>query len=424
MKLSEKQSGIIDSFLKKGGYIMKTCIQCGWLFTSENEQAQKDMEVIIEDNVILSVGKMGSCQEEGMQVIDLRDKFVMPGLIDAHTHIVLNGPLDTSAVYQMLPGDALLCAMENAQKDMQAGFTTLRDVSSIDYVDVSLRNAIQQKRVTGPRLMVSGMMLSSTGGHIDSHFVPQVKGAALGYVVNSPDEARKAARLNFKYGADILKLAATGGVMSMGDAPGSVDLTYEEMKAAIDIAKAHGRTSSAHAHGAEGIKNAIRAGITSIEHGMLVDEEGMQMMAEHGTYLIPTIIAAHRIVEGAQKGNLASWMVKKAEECLENHERNLSRMRELGVKVGFGSDVGTTFNYHGEQGLEFALMTEAGFRPAETLLAATKVNAELMGLDDQIGTIQTGKLADIVAFDKNPLEDIRAMQACTFVMRDGIVYKG
>ncbi len=400
---------------------MKKCIQCGWLFTSESDQAQKDMEIIIEDNRIVSVGKIGHCDEKDMEVIDLRDKFVMPGLIDAHTHIVLSGPMDTTAVYQMLPGDAMLCAMENAKKDMQAGFTTLRDVSSIYFVDISLRNAIRQKRVVGPRLVVSGMMLSSTGGHIDSHFAPHVKDAALGMVVDTPDEARKAARLNFKYGADVLKLAATGGVMSMGDAPGSTDLTYEEMKAAIEIAKAHGHTSSAHAHGAEGIKNAIRAGITSIEHGMLIDEEGMQMLAEHGTYLIPTIVAAYRIVEGAK--NLAPWMVQKAEECLKNHMKNLAKMRELGVKIGFGSDVGTTFNYHGEQGLEFALMVEAGFRPEETLLAATRVNAQLLQMEDQIGTIAAGKLADIVAFDKNPLEDITAMQACSFVMQDGEIYK-
>ena len=402
---------------------MKKRIKCGWLFTAENEDVQQDMEILIEGEQILKIGKMGAFDGESAETIDLRNQFVMPGLIDAHTHISMKGQLDTIPLFQALPGDIMIDAMENAKADFMAGFTTLRDVGSIFYVDVALRNAINQKRVAGPRMLVSGFMLSSTGGHVDGHFSPHIKEPALGCVVDSPDEARRAARTNFKYGADILKMAATGGVMSFGDAPGAVDLTYEEMRAAVEIATAHGHTSSVHAHGADGIKNAVRAGVTSIEHGMLIDEEGMQLLVEHGTYLIPTIVAADRIREGGENGLLAPWMFAKAQQCLEKHQKNLQHMRQLGVKIGFGTDVGTALNYHGKQADEFELMVECGFRPAETLLAATKVNAALMKMDDRIGSIEAGKFADIVAFEKNPLEDISAMRSCCFVMKGGEVYK-
>lgn len=402
---------------------MKKRIKCGWLFTAENEEARINMEVLVEGEKITGIGEAGAFANETAETIDLGNKFVMPGLIDAHTHVCMKGQLETTPVYQVLPGDIMIDAIENVRTDFMAGFTTLRDVGSVFQADIALRNAINQKRAVGPRMVVSGSMLCSTGGHVDGHFSPHIKDAVLGYVVDSADEARRAARLNFKYGADILKVAATGGVMSFGDAPGAVDLTYEEIKAAVEIADAHGHISSAHAHGAEGIKNAIRAGITSIEHGMLIDEEGIQMLAEHGTYLIPTIIAVENICKGGEDGILAPWMLEKAKQCKEKHQKNLQRMRQLGVKIGFGTDAGVALNYHGKQTAEFGLMVGCGFRPAETLLAATKVNAALLRMEDRIGSIEAGKLADIVAFEKNPLEDISVMAGCCFVMKDGVVYK-
>ena len=189
------------------------------------------------------------------------------------------------------------------------------------------------------------------------------------------------------------------------------------------MANSKGRISSAHAHGAEGIKNAIRAGITTIEHGMLIDDEGMEMMAEKGVYLVPTIIAAEKIVEYGKEGKLPKWMADKAEQVLENHGEHIRKMLKMGVKIGFGTDSGTAFGYHGQQGYEFQLMTEFGFTPAGALLAATKVNSEMLRAEDKLGTIRPGKLADIVAFDGNPLEDIKVMTNCTFVMKDGTIYK-
>jgi len=245
----------------------------------------------------------------------------------------------------------------------------------------------------------------------------------MGVVVDSPDEARKAARNNFKYGADHLKICATGGVASFGDEPGAPELSFEEMKAALDVANAKGRPSSAHAHGAQGIKMAIRAGVTSIEHGMLIDEEAMEMMKAHDVYLIPTIIAAYRIIEEGKKGALPLWMVEKAEKCLINHGKNLQKMLKMGIKIGFGTDAGCPFDHHGQQAYEFELMTQYGFSPAQALLSATKVNAELLRVQDILGSIEPGKLADVIAFDDSPLEDIRVMTQCIFVMKDGVIYK-
>lgn len=401
----------------------KTILKCGWLFRGTDETVEKDMAVTVEGSRIVSVAPWKDEESGDAQVIDLSDKFVTPGLIDAHVHVNMNGEPNTDSLAKLTPAEFTLLAMVNAQSDLMAGFTTVRDEGAVGFSDVALRNAINAGLVAGPRMFVSGVAISSTGGHGDSSFAPGVTGGTMASIVNSPDEARKAARYTFKYGVDQIKIMATGGVMSFGDEPGAPELSYEEMKAALDIANSRGRISSAHAHGAEGIKNAIRAGITSIEHGMLIDDEGMEMMKEYGTYLIPTIIAAYQIVEFGKTGALAPWMVEKAALCLENHGEHLKKMIDLGVNIGFGTDCGTCFNRHGEQALEFELMTRCGFTPIQTLLAATKVNARLLKWDDRIGSVEEGKLADIAAFDGNPLEDIKAMTRCAFVMKDGVVYR-
>ena len=402
----------------------KTILKCGLLFRGIDETVEKNMAVTVEDNCIASVAPwVDGAVPADAQVIDLSDKFVTPGLIDAHVHVNMNGEPNTDSLAKMLTGEFALYSMVNAQKDLMAGFTTIRDEGGVGFSDVALKNAINSGMVVGPRMFVSGVALSSTGGHGDASFAPGVTGGTMASIVNSPDEARRAARYTFKYGADQIKLMATGGVMSFGDEPGAPELSLEEMKAALDIANSRGRISSAHAHGAEGIKNAIWAGITSIEHGMLIDDEGMELMKEHGTYLIPTIIAAYRIVEFGKTGALAPWMVEKAELCLKNHGEHLKKMIAMGINIGFGTDSGTAFNRHGEQAFEFELMTRCGFTPAGALLAATKVNSRLLKWDDRIGSVEEGKLADIAAFDGNPLEDISAMTRCAFVMKDGTVYR-
>ena len=401
----------------------KKVLKCGKFFDSMEECVKENVNVVVEGNKIVEV-TTNPVDETDAEVIDLSSKFVMPGMIDAHMHVMMNG--ETTAMIDMVKkrdADYAYDAMLNAQADLMAGFTTIRDEGAVGFVDISLRDAINAGKVAGPRMLVSGMAIGSTGGHADDPYRPDNKISGMAKVVDSPDQARQAARYTFKYGADQLKIMATGGVMSTGDEPGAPDLTYEEMKAALDIVKLHGKLSSAHAHGALGIKYAIKAGIQSIEHGMMMDEECMDMMVENGVYLVPTIIAAYRIVE---HGNaLPAETVRKATQCLENHGRNLEMCRAKGVKIAFGTDTGTFCSPHGSQAYEFELMQKYGkFTVTESLVACTKTNAELIRWSDKVGSIEPGKLADIVAFNESPYDDISTMCRCAFVMKDGVVYKG
>lgn len=402
----------------------KKVIKCGKFFDSVNECVKENVSVVVEGNKIVEVADGDVCTE-GAEVIDLSGKFVMPGLIDAHMHVAMNGePSAMIDLYTKRDADYMIDAMLNVQADLMAGFTTVRDEGCIGFVDISLRNAINAGKVWGPRMKVAGMGIGSTGGHGDNPLRPgTVISGSLAQVVDSPDRARHAARNTIKYGADHIKLMATGGVMSVGDEPGAPDLTFEEMKAALDVANMHGKSSSAHAHGALGIKWAVKAGIASIEHGMMMDEECMDLMAEHGTFLVPTIIAAYRIVEHGDK--LPQEAVRKAKACLENHGRNLEMCRAKGVKIAFGTDTGTYYSAHGKQAYEFELMQKYGnFTVTESLVAATKSAAELLKMSKEVGSIEAGKYADIVAFDESPYDDISVMCRCSFVMKDGVVYKG
>lgn len=403
---------------------MKKVIKCGKLFLSKSGTVADNMAVVVEQGKILTVEPVAQVNCDGCEVIDLSDKFVMPGIIDCHQHSSMYGQGNNlSAVYEQTIAYSAFEAYKNANLDLMAGFTTMRDAGGPGYVDVSLKKAINAGKVDGPRLVVAGQALTSTGGHADFHLAPHVKNAnTMGAVCDSPDEMRAAARKNFKYGADVLKIMATGGVMSYGDDPNASQFTYEEFKAAIDVAKEQGKSTFAHAHGANGIKLAVKAGITSIEHGMLIDEEGMQLMAEYGTYMVPTIIAAKNIVVFG-KGILPDWMVEKADMVLKNHKAQVMQLRQLGVKFAFGSDAGTAFNRHGEQTVEFLNLQDFGFTPVECLQHATCNAADLLSMSEQVGSVEPGYFADVIAFDGNPLEDLAVMQNCCFVMKDGKVYK-
>ncbi|MBQ2690821.1 MAG: amidohydrolase family protein [Clostridia bacterium] len=402
---------------------MKTAIKCGKLFNSNDGTVQENMLVLIDGKKITDVIPCPEQLPQDHEIIDLSDSFVMPGLIDAHVHLGSTGHNDPYSASQALLGDAVVQALENARINLMAGFTTVRDCGSKGFTNVSVRNAIAQGKFPGSRIFASGGGISSTGGHADDHFSPYLKNTLGIGPCDGPYEARRAARYNLKYGADFIKVMATGGVMSLGTTVGSQQLTQDEMNAICEIARMYGVHTAAHAHGTEGIKAAARAGITSIEHGMMLDDEAIELFLEHGTYHTPTIIAAERIIVCGEKMGLQTWMIDKAKQVYEHHEWGVREGMRLGVKHTFGTDAGTPSNFHGKQAYEFELMTKFGFTPAQTLIAATKTNAELLSSYDKFGSVEAGKLADIVAFKKDPLEDITVMKECAFVMKEGVVYK-
>ncbi len=287
-----------------------------------------------------------------------------------------------------------------------------------------MKKAIDGGLYEGPRMQVSGPIISITGGHGDSHLAPEViVDPDIRAVVDSPDEARKAARKHLKYGVDLIKMAATGGVLSDGTEPGAQQLSYEEMKAAIDEAKKLGKNSAAHAQGTRGIKEAIRAGITSIEHGCFLDDEAIAMMLENGTYLVPTLCAPHHIAEHGIEGGIPEYGVRKTRQVMGSHVQSFKDAYKAGVKIAMGTDAATPFNYHGKNAFELQLMVEAGMKPMDAILTTTKNAADLMGWQDQVGTVDSGKYADIVAVDGNPLEDIKVLQDVKFVMKGGVVIR-
>lgn len=402
---------------------MTKAIQCGLLFTGISEDDIRENALILVENDKITQILNGAAPPDNIdEFIDLSDKFVMPGLIDCHVHTHMNGVKDDFNGEYHLMGAIAFDAMRHAREDLDAGFTTIRDEGATDFVDVALRNEIEAGRIIGPRMLVSGWALGPTGGHSDLHLMPQYYQSPL-RIADSPCAIRQAARYNIKYGVDQIKLMVTGGVMSKGDAPGAQYMADDEILAAVETAKMHGKLSSAHAHGAAGIKAAVRAGITSIEHGMMMDEECVRLMKENGTYFVPTIIAAYQLVAHGKSVGLPDETIEKAKLCLQHHKEHLRLCREAGVKIAFGTDAGTSMNPHGKQALEFQLMVDFGFRPGEALLCATQNAADLLRMSDSIGSLEKGKMADVIAMARNPLTDISAMQDVGFVMKAGAVIK-
>lgn len=405
---------------------MKKAVKCGKLFDTQNCKVLEDKVVIIEDKTIYDVIDLREfAQEPDMEVIDLSDKFVTPGLTDLHVHSGMNGEgNDRMDLLHHTPAELTLYSLKNVQQDLYAGFTTLRDCGSQAFVSVALRDAINKGDFEGPRMFVSGYSLGSTGGHADSHYAPGVTCTAEEHpIIDGPDSARKAARFNLKNGADFLKFMSTGGVMSKGTTLGAQQLCDDEIAAIIEIANLYGVHTATHAHGTNGIKAAVRAGVTTVEHGMILDEEAIQLMLEHGTYLTPTIIAAERIcVKGPEMG-LTPWMVEKANQALSHHEWGFRQCLERGVPITFGTDSATPYNYHGKQGYEFELLQRFGMDPHKALVAATMTNAKVLGVDKTQGSVERGKVADLCAWSCDPMEDVKTMQNCLFVMKEGVVVK-
>jgi imidazolonepropionase-like amidohydrolase len=384
--------------------------------------------VVVTGDRIVAAGRRGSVAEPaGARVVELGDATLLPGFIDAHVHIIgrtLGDPAGDDALVRDLPATGVILGVENARRTLMAGFTTVRNAGSGAFEDVALRNAINAGAVIGPRILASGHALGSTGGHCDENgYRPGVAdGDYRTGIADGADQIRASSRYQAKYGADVIKTCATGGVLSEGDAVGVQQYTDDELKALVEEAHLLERRVMAHAHGARGIKAAVRAGVNSIEHGSFLDVEGARLMARRGTFLVPTLSAGEAVLRAADSGVLTGLRAEKAREA-GRAMRNATRIAvAAGVPIALGTDAGV--GAHGANGREFLLMVEwGGMTPMQSIQAGTLSAARLLGLERQIGSLAAGKMADVVAVAGDPTRDIRAMERPVFVMRSGVVHR-
>jgi len=400
------------------------------LFDGKSDALISPGLLVIADGKIFAVGTTAAIPADA-QVIDLGDATLLPGFIDAHTHLSADYHEDWKGALieglQKPVAELALDAIPNARVTLMAGFTTVRDVGSGNFVDVGLRNAIRAGVIPGPRMQVSVHALGSTGGHCDDQagFRYNLFGKESNLedgVINSADQARAAVRLDVKYGADMIKTCATGGVLSLTDDVDTPQLTQAELDAIVDEAHALRRKTAAHAHGSSGAIRAIRAGIDSIEHGSFLNDEALDLMKEKGTYLVPTLMAPFWLADRLEHGTYyPPAITAKARMAVRSVDQMIANAIAKGVKIGLGTDAGVF--PHGRNAHEFALLVKAGMSPLNALKAGTSVDAELLGLGAQIGSLEKGKSADVVAVLGNPLTDITATERVLFVMKEGTVYR-
>ncbi len=407
-------------------WAQRTLIHCGNLINGKSKDIQSQVTIIVEGNKILSVEKGFTKTGKDDKLIDLSKKTVMPGLIDMHVHIESETSKDAVAKrYTQNEADVAFQSTIYARRNLMAGFTTVRDCGGSG-VNVALRNAVNAGTVVGPRIFTTGKGIATTGGHGDPtngsrRDLMGDPGPKEG-VINGPDDARKAVRQRYKDGADFIKITATGGVLSVAKDGSGPQFTQEEVNAIVEAAKDYGFHTAAHAHGAEGMKRAVLAGITTIEHGTLMTEEVMDLMKKMGTYHVPTIIAGRSAAEYAKiPGYYHPLVAPKAIEIGSKIQENFNKAYKRGVKMAFGTDAGVY--PHGENAREFGYMVEGGMPAIEALLCAMQVNADILGYGDKIGSVEAGKLADLVAVNEDPTKNIKTMEKVTFVMKDGVVYK-
>ncbi|HMJ71018.1 MAG TPA: amidohydrolase family protein [Cyclobacteriaceae bacterium] len=407
-------------------FAQRSLIHCGTLIDGKTKQLQTQVTIVVDSNRIVSVNKGFTAPGKNDKLIDLSKKTVMPGLIDLHVH--LESETSSNSLlkkFTLNEADIAFNSTVYARKNLMAGFTTVRDCGGSG-VNISLRNAVNAGIVVGPRIFTAGKSLATTGGHADptngsKRDLMGDPGPKDG-VINGPDDARKAVRQRYKDGADFIKITATGGVLSVAKDGSGPQFTQEEVNAIVETAKDYGLHTAAHAHGAEGMKRAVLAGITTIEHGTLMTDEVMDLMKQKGTYHVATIIAGRSAAEYAKiKGYYHPLVVPKALEIGSKIQENFGKAYKKGLKIAFGTDAGVF--PHGQNAREFGYMVEGGMPAIEALLAAMQVNANILGMGDKIGSLEGGKLADIVAVDENPVNNIKTMEKVTFVMKDGVVYK-
>ncbi|MBT8188025.1 MAG: amidohydrolase family protein [Croceitalea sp.] len=401
-------------------------LQCGNIFDVDSGKMLAIKTIIVNKNKIIAIndGFTGGNDEE--EVIDLKNKVVLPGFIDMHVHIEGEfGPRSYMKRFLDNEADVAFESSVYAKRTLMAGFTTVRDLGGSG-VNIALRNAINNGLVDGPRIFTAGKSLATTGGHADP--TNGVKSELRGDpgpkegVVNSTEDAKKAVRQRYKNGADLIKITATGGVLSVAKSGENPQFTIEEIKAITQTAKDYGFTVAAHAHGDEGMQRAVIGGVNTIEHGTMMSDKTMELMKSNNCYLIPTISAGKQVAEKAKiPGFFPEIVAKKALEIGPLHQATISKAYKNNVPMGFGTDAGVF--PHGMNAIEFGYLLEAGIPVKESIKAATMVNASLLGMEYQLGQLKASFLADIIAVNTNPIDDVKTLEKVVFVMKDGVVYK-
>jgi imidazolonepropionase-like amidohydrolase len=399
----------------------QVAVHAGHVLDVKSGKMLADQTLMIEDGKIVGVSGPSEAKVASDAVrIELPNATILPGLIDAHTHLTMDPHFGYETLAISVPRQTLIGA-KNARATLLAGFTTVRNVGARDFTDVALRDAINAGDVQGPRLLVSGPALSITGGHCDNNMLPFEYHAAGDGVADGIAAVQHKVRENIKYGADLIKVCATGGVLSMGDNPQASQYTLEEMKAIVADAHRLGRKVAAHAHGAEGIRWAAEAGVDSIEHGSYIDDAGIAAMKEHGTYLVPTLYLGDWMIENAGLTRLPPTLLAKAQAVIPAARKNIAHAFASGIKVAFGTDAAVY--PHGMNAHEFAVMVKLGLTPLQAIQAATVNAAELLGWPGKVGTLEPGAWGDLVAVDGDPLKDVTTLERVKFVMKGGEVVK-
>ena len=382
--------------------------------------------VVIEGDKVKAVGNTAdliAALPAGTKIIDLGNATILPGLIDCHTHLVYNPGNYYEAIFRHSAIDQAVVTHVYARRTLMAGFTTVRDVGAPEYIDLALKKSINSGLVVGPRMLCSGVALSATGGHGDLNgFSPDLRIEKIApNVSDGPNAIRETIRNNVKYGADWIKILASAGVLSEEESVGRPQYSFEEMKAAVDEAALWGRKVAAHAHGSEAIKMAVRAGVASIEHCSLVDDEGVQLMKEHGTWLVPTIYCAEYVIDEYGKLGFPEKILDKARQVDKQRIETFHKAVQAGVHIAFGTDAGVY--PHGQNAREFHYMVERGLTPMQAIQSATTGAAELVGWKGKVGQLSPGTFADLIAVNGDPVANIRTLESVPFVIKGGVVYK-
>jgi imidazolonepropionase-like amidohydrolase len=396
-------------------------VHAGHMLEVKTGKLLSDQVLVIEDGKIASSGPAAGAKIPADAArIELPDATVLPGLIDAHTHLTMDPKFGYERLAMSVPRQALTGA-KNARLTLLAGFTTVRNVGAGGYSDAALRDAINAGDVPGPRMLVSGPALGITGGHCDNNMLAPEFHAEGDGVADGIAAVQHKVRENIKYGSDLIKICATGGVLSLGDNPQHSQYTQEEMKAIVADAHRLGRKVAAHAHGAEGIRWAAEAGVDSIEHGSYIDDAGIAAMKEHGTYLVPTLYLGDWMIDNAEITHLPPPLLAKARDVIPAARKNVAHAFASGVKVAFGTDAAVY--PHGLNAHEFAVMVRLGLTPLQAIQAATINAADLLGWPGKVGTLEPGAWADMVAVDGDPVKDVTTLERVKFVMKGGEVVK-